>query len=115
MNVNPKKKAISLQDLWSLGDRDKNALYFALVIHTVYIYVIHTVYICGLVGYRVNPVDLSPQYASVLTGVARSGQLGATVSTGLAGALRQKVSHLHTLKIQAHDAIKPALNLDRVN
>ena len=42
-----------------------------------------------------NPVDLSPQYASVLTGVVRSGQLGATVSTGLAGALRQKVSHLH--------------------
>lgn len=81
----------------------------------MYICVIHTVYIYGLVGYRVNPVDLSPQYASVLTGVSRSGQLGATVSTGLAGALRQKVSHLHTLKIQAHDAIKPALNLDRVN
>nr|XP_022330393.1 vesicular glutamate transporter 3-like [Crassostrea virginica]XP_022330394.1 vesicular glutamate transporter 3-like [Crassostrea virginica] len=44
----------------------------------------------GIAGYRVNPVDLSPQYASVLTGVSRSGQLGATVSTGLAGALRQK-------------------------
>ena len=33
-------------DLSSLGDREKNALCFALVIHTEYICDIHTVYIC---------------------------------------------------------------------
>lgn len=43
------------------------------------------------VAYRVNPLDLSPQYASILTGVARMGQLGGSISTTLAGALREKV------------------------
>lgn len=43
------------------------------------------------VAYRVNPLDLSPQYASILTGVARLGQLGGSISTTLAGALREKV------------------------
>lgn len=108
----PEKKrlACNIQTcrVWMIEIRTRFALLWWYILCTVYICVIHTVYICGLVGYRVNPVDLSPQYASVLTGVARSGQLGATVSTGLAGALRQKVSHLHTLKIQAHDVIKSA-------
>ena len=42
-------------------------------------------------GFKVNPVDLAPQYASVLTGIVRSGVLGASISTALAGALREKV------------------------
>ncbi|XP_048732820.2 vesicular glutamate transporter 3-like [Ostrea edulis] len=41
-------------------------------------------------GFKVNPVDLAPQYSSILTGVVRSGVLGATVSTALAGSLRQE-------------------------
>lgn len=44
----------------------------------------------GIAGYKVNPVDLAPQYASVLTGLVRFGVLGATVSTAIAGTLRQK-------------------------
>lgn len=44
----------------------------------------------GIAAYRVNPLDLSPQYASILTGVARLGQLGGSISTTLAGALREK-------------------------
>lgn len=42
-------------------------------------------------AYRVNPLDLSPQYASILTGVTRLGQFGGSISTTLAGALREKV------------------------
>ncbi|XP_062589041.1 vesicular glutamate transporter 3-like isoform X2 [Saccostrea cucullata] len=41
-------------------------------------------------GFKVNTVDLAPQYASVLTGIVRSGVLGATVSTAIAGILRHK-------------------------
>lgn len=44
-----------------------------------------------LTGYKVNPVDLAPQYASVLAGLVTSGVFGAIVSTAIAGALRQKV------------------------
>lgn len=36
-------------------------------------------------------MDLSPQYASILTGVTRLGQFGGSISTTLAGALREKV------------------------
>lgn len=36
-------------------------------------------------------MDLAPQYSSVLTGIVRSGVLGASISTAIAGALRQKV------------------------
>uniref|UniRef100_K1Q749 Vesicular glutamate transporter 3 n=1 Tax=Magallana gigas TaxID=29159 RepID=K1Q749_MAGGI len=44
----------------------------------------------GIAGYKVNPVDLAPQYASVLAGLVTSGVFGAIVSTAIAGALRQK-------------------------
>ncbi|XP_061168784.1 vesicular glutamate transporter 3-like [Saccostrea echinata] len=44
----------------------------------------------GSPGYKVNPVDLAPQYSSVLVGLVRLGLLGATISTAMAGALRQK-------------------------
>ncbi|XP_061168783.1 vesicular glutamate transporter 3-like [Saccostrea echinata] len=44
----------------------------------------------GTAGYQVNPVDLAPQYSSVLVGLVRLGLLGATISTAMAGALRQK-------------------------
>ncbi|XP_048732816.2 vesicular glutamate transporter 3-like [Ostrea edulis] len=44
----------------------------------------------AMAGYKVNPVDLAPQYSSILTGVVRFGVLGATASTALAGSLRQK-------------------------
>lgn len=49
----------------------------------------------GLAGlstaaFKVNPVDLAPQYSSVLTGIVRSGVLGASISTAIAGTLRQK-------------------------
>lgn len=44
----------------------------------------------GIAAYRVNPLDLSPQYASILTGVTRLGQFGGSISTTLAGALREK-------------------------
>lgn len=36
-------------------------------------------------------MDLAPQYSSVLTGIVRSGVLGASISTAIAGTLRQKV------------------------
>ena len=51
-------------------------------------------------GFKVNPVDLAPQYSSVLTGIVRSGVLGASISTALAGALREKVCDVHW-RIQA--------------
>lgn len=44
-----------------------------------------------IVAFKVNPVDLAPQYSSVLTGIVRSGVLGASISTAIAGTLRQKV------------------------
>ena len=38
----------------------------------------------SLAGYQVNPLDLSPQYASVITGVGRIGTIGAIASTFIA-------------------------------
>ncbi|KAK3098077.1 hypothetical protein FSP39_015931 [Pinctada imbricata] len=38
-------------------------------------------------GYQVNPLDLAPQYASVLTGMSRLGAIGAVLSTFVAGKL----------------------------
>lgn len=43
-------------------------------------------------GYQVNPLDLAPQYVSILTGLSRLGTLGAILSTFVAGKLRQSVS-----------------------
>lgn len=40
-------------------------------------------------GYQVNPLDLAPQYVSILTGLSRLGTLGAILSTVVAGKLRQ--------------------------
>lgn len=40
-------------------------------------------------GYQVNPLDLAPQYVSILTGLSRLGTLGAILSTFVAGKLRQ--------------------------
>lgn len=40
-------------------------------------------------GYQVNPLDLAPQYVSILTGLSRLGTLGAILSTFVAGTLRQ--------------------------
>ncbi|XP_063432566.1 vesicular glutamate transporter 3-like isoform X2 [Mytilus trossulus] len=39
-------------------------------------------------GYQVNPLDLSPTYASVLTGISRTGVIGAILSTLTASILR---------------------------
>ncbi|XP_062589028.1 vesicular glutamate transporter 3-like isoform X2 [Saccostrea cucullata] len=44
----------------------------------------------GTAAYLVNPVDLAPQYSSVLVGLVRLGLLGAVTSTAMAGAIRQK-------------------------
>ncbi|XP_062588978.1 vesicular glutamate transporter 1-like [Saccostrea cucullata] len=44
----------------------------------------------SIASFKVNPVDLAPQYASVLTGIVRSGVLGAAIGTAIAGALREK-------------------------
>ncbi|XP_062589025.1 vesicular glutamate transporter 3-like [Saccostrea cucullata] len=41
-------------------------------------------------SYKANPVDLAPQYSSVLMGLVRLGLFGAITSTALAGALRRK-------------------------
>ncbi|KAJ8304790.1 hypothetical protein KUTeg_018373 [Tegillarca granosa] len=35
-------------------------------------------------GYQVNPLDLAPQYASILTGLSRLGSIGAILSTSIA-------------------------------
>lgn len=35
-------------------------------------------------GYQVNPLDLAPRYASVLTGIARLGTIGSIISTVIA-------------------------------
>lgn len=59
-----------------------------------------------LTGYKVNPVDLAPQYASVLTGLVRFGVLGATVSTAIAGTLRQKVLGTTSWKKPSHCAFE---------
>lgn len=47
-------------------------------------------------------MDLAPQYSSVLTGIVRSGVLGASISTAIAGTLRQKVGFYfpHFFKIR---------------
>lgn len=42
-------------------------------------------------GYQVNPLDLAPQYVSILTGLSRLGSLGAILSTFVAGKLRREV------------------------
>ncbi|XP_021369128.1 vesicular glutamate transporter 2-like isoform X2 [Mizuhopecten yessoensis] len=39
-------------------------------------------------GYQVNPLDLAPQYSSILTGLSRCGALGAIMSTSIAAAIR---------------------------
>ncbi|XP_048734555.2 vesicular glutamate transporter 1-like isoform X2 [Ostrea edulis] len=41
-------------------------------------------------GYQVNPLDLAPQYVSILTGLSRLGSLGAILSTFVAGKLRRE-------------------------
>lgn len=41
-------------------------------------------------GYQVNPLDLAPQYASVLTGIVRVGTLGAVIAMVLAEELPGK-------------------------
>ncbi|XP_061163022.1 vesicular glutamate transporter 2.2-like [Saccostrea echinata] len=41
-------------------------------------------------GYQVNPLDLAPQYVSILTGLSRLGTLGAILSTAVAGKLAQQ-------------------------
>ncbi|RUS88152.1 hypothetical protein EGW08_004114, partial [Elysia chlorotica] len=38
-------------------------------------------------GFQTNPLDLAPQYAGPLTGIVRTGMLGAVVSTSLASLL----------------------------
>ncbi|XP_053406287.1 vesicular glutamate transporter 3-like [Mercenaria mercenaria] len=38
-------------------------------------------------GYQVNPLDLAPRYASVLTGIARLGTIGSVISTVIAEQL----------------------------
>ncbi|XP_067666753.1 vesicular glutamate transporter 2-like [Haliotis asinina] len=43
-------------------------------------------------GYQVNPLDLAPKYASVVTGLARLGMLGAVLSTVVAYFVRDIVS-----------------------
>lgn len=50
-------------------------------------------------GYQVNPLDLAPQYVSILTGLSRLGTLGAILSTVVAGKLRQSVSFAYGLMI----------------
>ncbi|CAC5377497.1 SLC17A6_7_8 [Mytilus coruscus] len=49
-------------------------------------------------GYQVNPLDLSPTYASVLTGISRTGVIGAILSTLTASVLRgrTRISHEKT-------------------
>lgn len=49
-------------------------------------------------GYQVNPLDLSPKYASVLTGLSRMGVLGAIISTSSTSLLRgrERTSHIET-------------------
>ena len=49
-------------------------------------------------GYQVNPLDLAPQYASVLTGLSRLGAVGAIMSTVVAGKLREEVRTVYSLK-----------------
>nr|XP_022329335.1 vesicular glutamate transporter 2.2-like [Crassostrea virginica] len=44
-------------------------------------------------GYQVNPLDLAPQYVSILTGLSRLGTLGAILSTSVAGKLRRQDVH----------------------
>ena len=46
-------------------------------------------------GYQVNPLDLAPQYVSILTGLSRLGTLGAILSTSVAGKLRRQVRYLY--------------------
>ncbi|XP_022325986.1 vesicular glutamate transporter 1-like [Crassostrea virginica] len=41
-------------------------------------------------GYQVNPLDLAPQYAHIVTGFTRTSCIGSVLSTVLAGAIRQK-------------------------
>ncbi|XP_046546452.1 vesicular glutamate transporter 2-like [Haliotis rubra] len=43
-------------------------------------------------GYQVNPLDLAPKFASVVTGLARTGLLGAILSTLTAYFARNMVS-----------------------
>lgn len=38
-------------------------------------------------GYQVNALDLSPQYASLITGIGRIGTIGSIISTQLTGAV----------------------------
>ncbi|XP_025077342.1 LOW QUALITY PROTEIN: vesicular glutamate transporter 2-like [Pomacea canaliculata] len=45
-------------------------------------------------GYQANPLDLSPQYAGLLTGLGRVGTIGSIISTAVAAAYSQH-SALH--------------------
>lgn len=46
-------------------------------------------------GYQVNPLDLSPQYASLITGIGRIGTIGSVLSTQVAAAT---IGHNHSLE-----------------
>ncbi|XP_033757069.1 vesicular glutamate transporter 1-like isoform X2 [Pecten maximus] len=46
-------------------------------------------------GYQVNPLDLAPQYASILTGLSRCGALGAILSTAVAAVIRGKTGSVN--------------------
>ncbi|XP_060069494.1 vesicular glutamate transporter 2.2-like [Ylistrum balloti] len=50
-------------------------------------------------GYQVNPLDLAPQYSSILTGLSRCGALGAILSTATAAAIRdgERVKNWQTI------------------
>ncbi|GFR71817.1 vesicular glutamate transporter [Elysia marginata] len=47
-------------------------------------------------GFQTNPLDLAPQYAGPLTGIARTGMLGAVVSTSLAAQLPGRTGTLES-------------------
>lgn len=46
-------------------------------------------------GYQVNPLDLAPQYSSILTGLSRCGALGSILSTAVASTIIGKSGNVH--------------------
>lgn len=64
-------------------------LYFVSDWHTAMVLLCVGVGLSGFAisGYQVNPLDLSPQYAAVLTGIGRMGTVGSVVSTLAAAKL----------------------------
>ena len=59
---------------------------------SIYLLILLPLFHFVLVGYQVNPLDLAPQYAHIVTGFTRTSCIGSVLSTVLAGAIRQKVS-----------------------